>query len=48
MALAIGMILVVVVCVGLTYLSWVQEAEEKAAAEALANAEPVYTYEDLV
>ncbi len=47
MALAIGMILVVVVCVGLTYLSWVQEAEEKAAAEALANAEPVYTYEDI-
>ncbi len=47
MALAIGIILVVVVCVGLTYLSWVREAEELKAAEALAEAETVYTYEDI-
>lgn len=47
MALAIGIILVVVVCVGLTYLSWVREAEEQEAAEALAEAETVYTYEDI-
>ncbi|MCD8380166.1 MAG: glycoside hydrolase family 25 protein [Lachnospiraceae bacterium] len=47
MALAIILILIVVVCVGLTYLSWVRETEEQEAAEALAAAEIVYTYEDI-
>ncbi len=47
MAVAIALILVVVVCAGLTYLSWVRDAEEKAAQEALANAQTVYTEEDI-
>ncbi len=46
MTLAIVLILIVVVCAGLTYLSWVRDAEGEIS-DTIASVEIVYTYDDL-
>ncbi|MCD7807258.1 MAG: glycoside hydrolase family 25 protein [Lachnospiraceae bacterium] len=45
---SVAIVLVVVVCAGLTYLSWVKEAEEEEVIETEAEVVDSYTYEDIL
>ncbi|MCD8068634.1 MAG: glycoside hydrolase family 25 protein [Lachnospiraceae bacterium] len=48
MIVSVVIVLVVVVCAGLTCLSWMEKSKEEGAVEAEADLADVYTYEDIL